>query len=236
MKRFTLIELLVVIAIIGILASLLLPTLGKARKASQVTVSLSNMKQISVGITLYLDDNEGRYMPGRNPINYGWGDYVSSYIGIDLTEDEKSAADPSNRSSFKIWQCPLDDVTRLIGNLIPRSYQVNGISISGAKRIFDYNSPLYQSHLPDTSQTILINEQAKSHNTIGSGSNVITASSINITEATTGVQRSGGVQYDANHHKNGLKNPLIMADGHGKIRYMPTTTSNNHYLWSSKVH
>ncbi len=60
MKRFTLIELLVVVAIIGILASLLLPSLSKARKTSQVSVSLGNMKQITLAITMYLDDSNGR--------------------------------------------------------------------------------------------------------------------------------------------------------------------------------
>ena len=64
MKKFTLIELLVIVAIIGILMTILLPSLSKARQASLAGVCVSNMKQVNLGITLFSDENNG-YLPGK---------------------------------------------------------------------------------------------------------------------------------------------------------------------------
>ncbi len=60
---FTLIELMVVIAIIGILAALLLPVLGAAKKAALRVQCVNNLKQLGTVIQLYADDH-GDHLPG----------------------------------------------------------------------------------------------------------------------------------------------------------------------------
>lgn len=68
-KGFTLIELLVVIAIISILASILFPVFARARESARRASCLSNMKQIGLGMMMYVQDNDGKltfYSMGGN--------------------------------------------------------------------------------------------------------------------------------------------------------------------------
>jgi len=62
---FTLIELLTVVAIIGILAAIIIPTVGKVRAKARLTQATSNLRQTGQSMLLYAGDHRNE-LPGRN--------------------------------------------------------------------------------------------------------------------------------------------------------------------------
>lgn len=71
---FTLIELLTVIAIIGILAAIIIPTVGKVRETARSAITTSNLREIQTASLAFANDNRGRYVPIRVGVFLGaWG-------------------------------------------------------------------------------------------------------------------------------------------------------------------
>jgi len=104
-KEFTLIELLVVIAIIAILASLLLPSLGKARDYAKGIACASNLKQVSLMVFNYVDGRSGFLPPLYAGTNTNGG---VMFVNIAQYDSAKKGA---GYYLEKIWSCPSDSNT-----------------------------------------------------------------------------------------------------------------------------
>ncbi|MAX24293.1 MAG: hypothetical protein CMJ19_07295 [Phycisphaeraceae bacterium] len=87
---FTLIELLVVISIVSLLISILLPALKKARDSAMAISCLNNEKQVSLCMTMYLNDHKGHFPIHKISVStpsggrYYWNDLLKRYINEEV--------------------------------------------------------------------------------------------------------------------------------------------------------
>ncbi|MCP6726992.1 MAG: prepilin-type N-terminal cleavage/methylation domain-containing protein [Patescibacteria group bacterium] len=92
-KGFTLIELLVVIAIIGILAGIVLVSLGGARSSARDARRQSDMRQVSTAQELYYNDNAAYMSSASAPSDIG------TYLATFPTDPQGSAYGWADNSS-----------------------------------------------------------------------------------------------------------------------------------------
>ena len=120
---FTLIELLVVIAIIAILASMLLPSLTKAKQKGQGVHCMNNHKQLTLAWKMYADDHNGMLLyasPSGDGSPSDKPTWVTGWINFDANNDSnwdiqkdiaKSPMWPYTGKNPGIWHCPADRST-----------------------------------------------------------------------------------------------------------------------------
>ena len=156
-QGFSLMELLVVIAIISVLASILLPSLNKAKEFARQTTCSSNLRQIGLAWHIYLGEYK-RTFPGFNDI---WNMGSNFYAGPKLREI--LSGDSDNRD---ILQCPSDSGDCCVnfagaGIRFSRVGTSYCVSDSLPSNKYDHSTIAERrlSNIPDPSITVLAGDQ-----------------------------------------------------------------------------
>jgi len=109
LRAFTLVELLVVIGIIGVLLSLLLPSIGRARQQATTVICAAHIRELCRGLINYSAENKGRFPP-----NFTWN--TGQYWYDDVRVGGYLA--PEGMRKGNVFACPADPESR-------RSYAMN---------------------------------------------------------------------------------------------------------------
>ena len=214
-RLFTLVELLVVIAIIAILASMLLPALGKAREKAHSVNCMANLKQLNQAMLLYLDENDGTYpLSSYHP---RWALKILPYCG----------------EAKQVFYCSRDGRTESDWGTDARyiSYGMNHYGISGGNGSPSPHTGLITgpyttalSQIRNPSNTLVFCGAARVDTGLGYYLAIPTVTSFSVWD------RHGGFCNVA--HADGHVRAYTMAAVRTPDRTGNTPTINNYSLWS----
>ncbi|WP_052362487.1 prepilin-type N-terminal cleavage/methylation domain-containing protein [Geminisphaera colitermitum] len=158
---FTLVELLTVIAIIGILAAIIIPTVGAVRESARAARCTSNLRQLQLANIAHANnDRNGTYVPcSIIPEDGTSSDRIVWYSTTDYTRQLGITRDfDANRSNTAVKQgwprallCPNATID---GGWIARSYAYNISSLSGSTMSSGSKVIVTMSEIPRPSRVI----------------------------------------------------------------------------------
>ena len=198
---FTLTELLVTIGILGILASLLFPSLARAKAKANASKCLNNIRQVNLAATMYAADNDDEY-PRRLRKEATWVFALEPYY-----------------KDRGVMKCPSDNFGEW------RSFIMNGFNDFWQKTLpeaeykqvmsYEYPHGMKTSAIPHPSETVILGEKKKDskhvHMDFGQ-----------VSKDENGDPTEGNDRAEVNHNMHGSRqnggSNFAMADG--SVRYL----------------
>lgn len=235
MKRriFTIIELLVVIAIIVLLASLLLPALGRAKESVRRTACQNNLRQLGAGNILYMSDYNEYFVPyvsAAPAVAPYWPAKLAVYV-----KDIRMMLCPSNPDSWTRANSYMKSPTSwtdisMLNNWYNPSYGINYEFLCGNFALLRSGDPAEASarisYLNKPSETIMMMDSQMPDKTWG----YFTMRSYIL---------SGNVGNAVGRH-NGITDNTLWADGHvnaeklGKVFCLQTDNRSLDSYWYAR--
>jgi len=113
-QGFTLIELLVVVAIISLLAVILFPVFARARENARRASCMSNLKQIGLGMMMYVQDYDERYAPSMTGTFHQTDTYIKGAACTGLPCATFKVSDGNAPDNYFSWMDMLYPYTKSI--------------------------------------------------------------------------------------------------------------------------
>ncbi|MHB0913389.1 MAG: prepilin-type N-terminal cleavage/methylation domain-containing protein [Armatimonadota bacterium] len=201
---FTLIELLVVIAIIAILAAILFPVFAKAREKARQATCQSNLKQLSLAIAMFAQDNDEMYP------------YALINDAGDVDKADQALPDFINPyvKNLNIWKCPSQT-----GTGINRADAI-ALTVLGGSDAMDCLTTTYSNGCYGVPTHYQANSQLLAVQSNGSGGQVSMAAAVVPAETVTLIDGTYAAYPDLTgyvaQHSDGMN--VGWADGH--VKYM----------------